>query len=594
MDSNRYTPKIVAEENHYFSIPLYQRLFAWGEPQVRGLLEDLFSHFLESEKPYYLGMLSCIKMPGYYDLIDGQQRFIVMTLLGIVFQQYDEQWKDFLAGGKRLSFKARSKDQEYLKARIDQSGNIPEMNTKMEAGINAIEGFLKDKNRFRDDAAIVAFSDKVYNRLSFFFSELPASYNNDPRSLNKYFEAMNAYGKGLEQHEILKVELMRNEEDQEYLTRVWNAVCEMGRPLIRRTEENESIENYRLRYIQAIKLCQDGRFREALNSCRNNLDKVDSATIESIEASPRNGSRSVIEEDKDNVVISFPEFLMLALDVHLDLDGSYSFYKKDLLRAFKEFPVTDKKAFYGLLLHYRLLLDYYIITIEEDGKGNRYEVLMMDNNDAERASIKSLVQYQSMMYVSQTPLYNWLKPLLAKLRDYAPYTASAKEVLGWLQCIDDDHHSLPQPVDIMSYDNGVDRYWFWRLDYYLWEKRNEFFTEESDREIVSSYIFRANRSIEHLHPQHQVNNDEWPIQNVHSFGNLAMISQSFNSEQSDDPVTVKFARIKDQAANQALQSIKMFLMYNDADKNPNGWTKEVMLAHQDKMYKLLKDSFNKQ
>ena len=170
MDSNRYTPKIVAEENHYFSIPLYQRLFAWGEPQVIGLLEDLFTHFLESEKPYYLGMLSCIKMPGYYDLIDGQQRFTVMTLFGIVFQKYDEQWKDFLAGGKRLSFKARSKDQEYLKARIEQSGNLPEMNTKMEAGINAIEGFLKDKKRFPDDPAIAAFSDKVYNRPSFSLS----------------------------------------------------------------------------------------------------------------------------------------------------------------------------------------------------------------------------------------------------------------------------------------------------------------------------------------------------------------------------------------------------------------------------------------
>ena len=45
MDSNRYTPKMVTEENLYFSIPLYHRLFAWGEPQVRGLLEDLFSHF---------------------------------------------------------------------------------------------------------------------------------------------------------------------------------------------------------------------------------------------------------------------------------------------------------------------------------------------------------------------------------------------------------------------------------------------------------------------------------------------------------------------------------------------------------------------
>ena len=49
-----------------------------------------------------------------------------------------------------------------------------------------------------------------------------------------------------------------------------------------------------------------------------------------------------------------------------------------------------------------------------------------------------------------------------------------------------------------------------------------------------------------------------------------MISQSFNSGQSDDPVTVQFARIKDQAANRALQSIKMYLMYNDADKNPKG------------------------
>ena len=234
MDSTRYTPKSIAEEDKYFSIPLYQRLFAWGEPQVKGLLEDLFNHFKETDKPYYLGMLSCIKMSGYYDLIDGQQRFTVMTLLGIVFQQYDEQWKDFLARGKRLSFKARSKDQEYLKALIDQSGNITDRNAKMDAAINVIREFMSNQERFPDDMSRADFANKTYTRLSFYFSELPASYNTDPRSLNKYFEAMNAYGKGLEQHEILKVDLMRNEEDQEYLTRVWNAVCEMGRPIIKR------------------------------------------------------------------------------------------------------------------------------------------------------------------------------------------------------------------------------------------------------------------------------------------------------------------------------------------------------------------------
>ena len=92
---------------------------------------------------------------------------------------------------------------------------------------------------------------------------------------------------------------------------------------------------------------------------------------------------------------------------------------------------------------------------------------------------------------------------------------------------------------------------------------------------MDEYVFRANRSIEHLHPQHQVNNEDWDDKDIHSFGNLAMISQSFNSQQSDDPVTVKFARIMDQAHNHTLQSLKLYHMYLLADKNPNGWTVEV-------------------
>ena len=63
----------------------------------------------------------------------------------------------------------------------------------------------------------LVFATNVFERLSFFFSVLPNEYLNDPMSLNKYFEAMNAGGKGLEQHEILKVQLMRGESNQENL-----------------------------------------------------------------------------------------------------------------------------------------------------------------------------------------------------------------------------------------------------------------------------------------------------------------------------------------------------------------------------------------
>ncbi|MBS7364745.1 MAG: DUF1524 domain-containing protein, partial [Paludibacteraceae bacterium] len=85
---------------------------------------------------------------------------------------------------------------------------------------------------------------------------------------------------------------------------------------------------------------------------------------------------------------------------------------------------------------------------------------------------------------------------------------------------------------------------------------------------------------------------EWDDEDIHSFGNLAMISQSFNSQQSDDPVTVKFARITDQAHNHALQSIKMYLMYLDAKKSPSEWNVDVKNSHQKKMFELLQKSFS--
>ena len=119
MNTYRYTPEKIVEERLYFSIPLYQRLFSWGEEQVKGLLFDLKNHFESTHggnTPYYLGMLSCIKSGNHYDLIDGQQRFTVMTLIAVVLRKYYKDWNAFLDNGKRLRFVSRSKDNEYFTA----------------------------------------------------------------------------------------------------------------------------------------------------------------------------------------------------------------------------------------------------------------------------------------------------------------------------------------------------------------------------------------------------------------------------------------------------------------------------------------------
>lgn len=36
-----YTPRKIVDSGLFFSIPLYQRLFEWGEDQIIQLLDDL-------------------------------------------------------------------------------------------------------------------------------------------------------------------------------------------------------------------------------------------------------------------------------------------------------------------------------------------------------------------------------------------------------------------------------------------------------------------------------------------------------------------------------------------------------------------------
>lgn len=588
MNTHRYTPKLIVEEksNYSFNIPLYQRLFTWGEDQVKGLLLDLKEHFekTDSDTPYYLGMLSSIGKGSVYDLIDGQQRFTVMTLLAIVLRQYDNRWEGFLDGGKRLHFVARPKDQEYLQSAISGSNvSLEETNEKMESAINLMIIFMKEQ--FDMDEARRTFASNTFERISFFFSVLPDEYLNNPMSLNKYFEAMNAGGKGLEQHEILKVQLLRGKNDQERLTRIWNSVSEMEHFIIKKREDLRE-EDFRQLYKNAIDLCRNGRYDDAFSLCESSYDSEDDVEIGKITAEKRKEENYHKEEPDNQSILSFSEFLMMILDIHQNLNGSYSFYRADLLSAFANNPLSDVHLFYNMMLFHRLLLDYYIITKSVDSSGNKYELIARMGNDFEADCVR---QYQSMLYVSGTPYYKWLKPLLIFLASRP--TQNADSLLNVIKDIDNSIRKFPSSVECFDYKKNPDRYWFWRLDYYLWEKKELFFDTAKEQEIVRDYVFRSNRSLEHLHPQHQDNNEEWPIECVHMFGNLAMISQSFNSQQSDDPVTIKFARISDQAHNHALQSLKLYRMYLDAKGSPDGWTIDKMKSHQQKMFELLTKTF---
>ena len=591
-NKTKYTPKDIVEQK--FSIPLYQRLFFFFSREVKKLLYDLKEHF-ESNRfrnehnPYYLGMLTTIERDGYIDLIDGQQRFTVLMLLAISFKKIPE-WNCFLNNGKRLKLVARTEDEEYLSKLATQDkekgSEYKYENVYMKNALECIREFLEVE--FSEKQSRVEYALNIYNYLAFFISELPPHYIKEATSLNKYFEVLNSTGKGLEQHEILKVELLKNQSETDKLVRIWNAVSQMEKPIIPKSDEISN-RDYAELYKWALYYCREGNFEEALQYITEiGNDALEEAnTIDVIAVKKLEKSKTVYVNERQDSIITFPEFLLLTLDMTLKCDGKDSFYQKDkLIERFEKNKVTDVKAFYNNLLYYRLLLDYYVVRRDVSNGQSRF---IINFRDDERENRERLRQYLSMLTVS-TEFYIWLKPYMEQLllQDWL----RAGDILRVLKEQDNLRRKkgeYPQKLRIEKYPH-IDRYWFWRLDYYLWERRKEFFNDD-DRKIVDEYVFRTNRSIEHLHPQDETYNDSWDNDITNGFGNLAMISQSFNSIQSNDNIRVKFARIQEQLDNKSLQSLKLLFMYRKANEDHSKWTEELAKENLDTMCTILEKSF---
>lgn len=600
MCKTRYTPKeIAADDKMLFSIPLYQRLFEWEKPQIEQLLKDLRDSFsVNPEKPYYVGMLTVYanKQRGnVLDLVDGQQRFTVMMLMAIAFKEINDDWLKFLKinDAIRLSFFARKKDEEFILLKIADSAESKYTNKKMENAIRLITDFIESEQGWVGKKE--AFANYVFEKMTFFISTLPEDYK--PTDLNRYFESMNATGRGLENHEILKVELLKKLiDDKGIYTKLWNAVSEMDKPIIRQ-KHDEKIDDFRNRQIKGLELVSS-KLGVLSNLFSSSDEKETSDTIIEIDKIPsikENPSKFLFRASGERSIITFPEFLLLVLFLQLQKKGgeikALDFFNVHKLQeTFKQLEDTEVKDFFENLLKYRLLFDYYIIKVSNnDQNSTTYTLAADDFVDSENWNSKAkLIQYQSMLYVSTS--YNiWLPDILLMLEGNRGI--STDKLLEFIKTAD-DFRRTKSDLDSLKY-GSIDRYWFWRLDYYLWEQwKNQ--EDEEISKVIRSYTFRSNRSIEHLHPQNPSikSKEDWSEQQLHSFGNLAMISSSFNSTQSNDDENVKFARIENQIAGKnLLESIKLLYMYQKAKEEPLGWTVSKAEKHEEEMKRILMDSF---
>ena len=625
----KYTPCTINDAE--YSIPLYQRLFEWGSENVAQLLDDLQSAFEKyihasssiisgidpTEWDYYIGMLTSTvadKSGEKLYLVDGQQRFTVLTLIGCVMQSYArESWRKFLLYREkpRLSFISRKSDELYLIKLINQEfdyeGEL--VNYNMREAIKTVRDYM---DKYKGDKE--AFAKYIYNHLSFFISELPEKYG--VQDLNKYFERMNSSGKNLEHHEILKVKILSKLDGNVSLyMQLWNKIADVDTILLRKKDyqkESEAEYNYRKNKVLMSSLADIEACPELINNLKDE-DNKDARPIKSIgirEKKPQDLNNNHFNDSRST--LRFPQLLLQTLFLYLKnkkgdefsprLDDFFN--QNKLLETFqKHLPFEGVgvnkeclKEFFEHLLHCRVAMDVCFVRSLEYG----YSLDM--NLPEDNKELKELMMFESFLYVSSTNLtyYRWFGCLMTYVLNNQRIP-KAKELFLELKKQTDSLNKLPE-YSKLNFGEEI-RYWCWRLDFYIWQHRYELFETEEDAtylDIVENYVFIRNRSIEHIAPQHpktesklQWSESEDDNKLLNSFGNLVMISQGLNSALSNESYEVKTAHVQSYyngAKSGSIESLKLLLVHQNYSK----WDREAIKEHGENMYKLLKKSFEKQ
>ena len=608
----KYTPSTLTAQNLFFTIPIYQRLFEWNVEHIDTLLSDLKKEYEQTDGrgDYYIGMLTATQD---HELVDGQQRFTVMMLLGSVLQTYDEAWTEFLAPNQkvRLAFSSRPNDDLYLLSLIKQSssGNPSYQNLMMKNAHQRIAAFMNTEISSSGEKKR-AFAKYVYEHLSFFISTLPAAYS--PRDLNKYFERMNTSSKNLEQHEILKVKLLSNLENSiDTYMELWNKLSDMDTPLIRRREGNDPLSE---RKSKALRADIATIISQKLINGSLDAGEEDETTIDAIKSS----ATAPKEEHRSNQdvrgILSFPYLLLLVLHRMLPRSEKDKISLKEffnpahLISTFEHhLPFHGKdvdkvriQEFMEQLVRARLALDICFVRLTDTG-------YTLDMNMSEDESAQSeLLMFQSMLYVSSSNYthYRWFGMLMDEVDQQG--LPEAQKLYQSLRRRADTMFTLPSYTELTY--GGDNRYWFWRLDFHIWEHRNELLPKTSSAEgipeeldialrIAEQYVFRRNRSIEHVAPQHPQTNSsmswdetEKDAQLRDSFGNLVMISQGLNSSLRNESYEVKKAHVQaycNSSKTGSIESLKLLMLHLDY---PNAWTRKSIKKHGHKMYELLKEA----
>lgn len=332
-----------------YTIPIYQRNYAWSDDQIKALVDDVYDSYLKNKSArYYIGTLVTFKRAEtVYEVIDGQQRlttiFLLLKAMGLP------------KPANELTYVARRASAEALHSLPDtdsvKDDAIKNGFKKAVEYISAIDE--KDKQGFRD---------YFLNKVSIIHYEVPKDVD-----LNHYFEVMNSRGEQLEKHEIVKSMLCQCLDDKHQIAtfgRLWEACTDMGSYIQQAFPDSQIFGN-----------ALDGFDITSFDDIpQSNPDDGKKSILEIMQMVPAEVKTGVKNERIDGFqpIIDFSNLLQVVLKLTLmryrcDCYGDIVLDDKELLNSFGDVlsqvnnPASFARIFGFNLLKARFLIDNFAV-----------------------------------------------------------------------------------------------------------------------------------------------------------------------------------------------------------------------------------------
>ena len=610
------------KEVHYV-IPRYQRAYAWEDKEIVQLIDDIN----DSTGDYYIGSLVVAKVKGKeetYEVVDGQQR---LTTLYLLLHYLVSRRRLEREVGKTLSFDCRPNSnytlvhiQDLLSKEKPLADDMDRIEQSILNGLKVIE----QKFTVGDVIDVEAFIERLKSVILYRI-EVP-----EHTDLNRYFEIMNTRGEQLEQHDILKAQLMRylsNRREQEFFSRVWNACSDMTGYVqmhFAKAEREEifgdkwspdKLSGSWSRYTGCLKMGQSADEGFSITSVTRSDFKV--AALDAV----RESDNTPIRFDS---IIGFPHFLLHVLRVFLRVEnvslskgsglGSLLDDKRLLAdynkviacgqmgaKPIKENEASFARKFILFLLRSRFLFDQFIIKREYAGddqegvwslkelctagagykkKAYYANTRLRYENEWEKTYAprnKECLMIQSALRVSYTSpkVMHWITELLVWLfnnnkTERYKLTDEAERIAA--EAVKDNFLATG------NYELGVQtpHVVFNYLDYLLWKE---------DKEKYKDFVFEFRNSVEHWYPQHPSEGTFEAWDGIDTFGNLCIISRSVNSKFSNLSPESKMKSYKKMVQK---GSLKLRIMGDIIEGGSSEkWRQSACAKHEEEMISLL-------